>query len=210
MLPTIEVFDKNWKKYEEWFEKRREIYLSELKVLEEILPKGHGIEIGVGSGRFAAPLGVNIGIDPSGNILKLAKIRGIKVVKGVGEFLPFKDSKFDFVLIVVTLCFVEDPISILKEAKRVLKEEGEVIIGIIDRVSKWGKYYEAKKRSSPFYQVAKFYSSSETIQMMKSVGLTYLESYQTLYQNPLNFKEIEDPRPGHGEGGFVIILGKKT
>ena len=50
------------------------------------------MEIGVGSGRFAQPLGVKIGIDPSRNMLKFAKERGIQVIRGGGENLPFKDN----------------------------------------------------------------------------------------------------------------------
>ncbi len=62
-----------------------------------------------------------MGIDPSKNMLREAKKRGIQVIQGIGENLSFKDNTFDFVLIVVTLCFVEEPQYVLKETCRVLK-----------------------------------------------------------------------------------------
>src|SRR3990172_12930956 len=106
VVKSVEIFDRNWKKYEVWFEKHKATYFSELKALKKVIPEGLGLEIGVGSGRFAQPLGAKIGIDPSRNMLKFAKERGIQVIQGVGENLPFKDNTFDFVLIqVVALKF---------------------------------------------------------------------------------------------------------
>jgi len=59
--------------------------------------------------------------------------------------VTFTDEEFDFVLIVVTLCFVDDPEKVIEEAKRVLKKGGRIIVGIIDRNSKIGKSYQEKK-----------------------------------------------------------------
>ena len=203
------MFDKNLEDYEDWFERHKRFYFSELKALKKVIPEGLGLEIGVGSGRFAQPLGAKIGIDPSVDMLKLAKERGIQVIQGVGENLPFKDNTFDFVLIVVTLCFVENPVSVMKEAGRVLKSIGRLIVGEINRDSMLGKLYEAKKEKSAFYKIATFYSGNEIIGMFDEVGIRYLESYQTLLQ-PLAFPEMqEEPVKGYDGGGFVVIVGNK-
>src|SRR3990170_8606435 len=116
---SAKVFDRNWEDYEDWFERHKSIYSSELKALRKNIPEGLGLEIGVGSGRFAQPLGAKIGIDHSKNMLKLAIKRSIEVILGTGENLPFKDLTFDFVLVIVTVCFVENPVSVMKEAGRV-------------------------------------------------------------------------------------------
>ncbi len=204
------VFDRNWKDYKEWFDRHKSIYSSELKALKEVIPEGLGLEIGVGSGRFAQPLGAKIGVDPSGNMLNLAKERGIHVIRGVGENLSFKDNTFDFVLMVVTLCFVENPVSVMKEAGRVLKSGGRLIVGEINRDSLLGRLYEAKKEKSEFYKIAAFYSGNEIIGMFDKVEIRYLESYQTLLQ-PLAFPEIEEePVKGYDKGGFVVIIGVKN
>jgi len=206
---SAELFDRNWENYEEWFEIHKIIYSSELKALKKVVPEGLGLEIGVGSGRFAQPLGAKIGIDPSGNMLKLAKERGIQVIQGAGENLPFKDNTFDLVLIVVTLCFVENPVNVLSEARRVLKRGGRLIVGEINKDSQLGRFYEAKKEKSEFYKIATFYSGNEIIGMFDEVGIRNLESYQTLLQ-PLAFSEMqEEPVTEFDKGGFIVFVGVK-
>lgn len=62
-----------------------------------------GVEIGVGSGRFAVPLDIRVGIDPSPRMLAIAAARGIEVVEGVAEDLPFSRASFDYALVVVPM-----------------------------------------------------------------------------------------------------------
>ncbi len=77
--------------------------------MKKIVPtSGTSLEVGVGSGRFAAAFGIKFGFDPSQAMLDIAKSRGIEVFNGVAESLPFEDDYFDFVLTVATLCFVDD------------------------------------------------------------------------------------------------------
>ena len=78
------------------------------------------LEVGVGTGRFAQALGIEYGVDISSGVLKFAKKREITVVKGAGEELPFKDKVFGGVFLIVTLCFVDAPLKVLKESARVL------------------------------------------------------------------------------------------
>lgn len=208
-INRAKVFDRNWEKYDNWFENHGDIYSLELKALKKVIPEGLGLEIGVGSGRFAQPIGAKIGIDPSGNMIKLARGRGIQVIQGAGENLPFKDNTFDFVLIVVTLCFVENPVNVLSEARRVLKRGGRLVVGEINKDSQLGRLYEAKKEKSAFYKIATFYSGNEIIGMFDKVGIRYLGSYQTLLK-PLSFPEMEEePVTGFDKGGFVAVVGVK-
>lgn len=206
-----DVFDLFTNEYDAWFERNRYVYLSELNLLKKIIPKGVlGLEIGVGTGRFAVPIGIEFGIDPSFNMLKLAKDRGIKVVVGVGENLPFKGESFDLVLIVVTICFVDNPIEVFTESNRVLKKGGEIVLGFVDKNSFLGKIYEDKKRAgNKFYKEAKFYSPEELGELLKKTGFRDLEFFQTLYNIPTEVKTIEEPIEGFGKGGFVVIKGRK-
>jgi hypothetical protein len=58
------------------------------------LPKsGTGVEIGVGTGRFAEPLGIRVVIEPSKAMRRMAQKRGIEVIDGVAESLPFDDCQ---------------------------------------------------------------------------------------------------------------------
>ena len=53
----IEPFVVHHRRYDEWFEHHEAAHLSELLAVRALLPwKGRGLEIGVGTRRFAAPL----------------------------------------------------------------------------------------------------------------------------------------------------------
>ena len=108
-MPKIGPFEKHADRYEQWFERNRYAYQSELQAVKSLLPpRGIGIEIGVGSGRFAAPLGIQIGRERSTATAMVARQRGIQVVQAVAEALPFMDGTFDYALMVTTLCFRDD------------------------------------------------------------------------------------------------------
>jgi hypothetical protein len=88
-MPKISPFEKYAEQYEDWFEKNRWVYEAELRAVKAMLPPGgHGVEIGVGTGRFAEPLGIKIGVEPSKRMREIAQKRGIKVLDGVAEKLP--------------------------------------------------------------------------------------------------------------------------
>lgn len=205
---SYKVFEQNWKEYEEWFEKNKFVYESEILALKKVVPRGIGLEVGVGTGRFAKPLNVKIGLDPSINMLKIAKTRGIEVVRGMGEKLPFVSEIFDYVLLIVTLCFVSDPNPVIEEARRVVKKKGYLIIAIIDKNSFLGKIYSTKK--SKFYEVAKFYSAKEVIEIMQLHKFSVDEIYQTVFNEVEKINEVEEPKTGYGEGAFVVIRGIKV
>ncbi|MCL4376977.1 MAG: class I SAM-dependent methyltransferase, partial [Actinobacteria bacterium] len=153
------AFDDNADEYDRWYNSNKEIYQSELLALKQVVPAGkRSLEVGVGTGRFAVPLGVRIGAEPSEAMSSIARQRGIKVKKGFAENLPFKDKSFDFVLFVTTICFLDDISKALKEAYRVLVKNGEIIIGLIDKNSDLGKKYEKMKEKNKFYKDAHFYS----------------------------------------------------
>ena len=81
---NIEVFDKNVQDYESWYDKYPEVYESELAALREQfakLPENiSGIQVGVGTGRFAHPLGIKEGIEPSEEMAKKAINRNVEIL----------------------------------------------------------------------------------------------------------------------------------
>ena len=116
-MTRIEAFEKYSNEYDKWFIKNQNIYLAELNAIKRLVPSGKfGVEIGVGSGRFALPLGIKVGVDLGGRLTIITRKRGIQVYEGVAEQLPFNDKTFDFVLFVTTICFVDDLEESLKEA----------------------------------------------------------------------------------------------
>lgn len=206
----VEIFNEHTLEYEEWFENNKYVYLSEIEALKKALPnQGKGVEIGVGSGRFALPLGIKVGVEPSKQMAEIARNHGIEVFFGVAENLPFEDNSFDFALMAVTICFVNDPLKSLKECHRILKQNGRVIVGIVDLDTKLGKLYLEKQKNSIFYEHAKFFSSKQIIDLLKQAGFNFRESYQVLFGDYKKINTIEEPKEGFGLGGFSVLVGEK-
>jgi SAM-dependent methyltransferase len=209
-MPTAAPFEEHTDRYERWFEDHDDAYHSELAALDRLVPAtGRGIEIGVGSGRFAAPLGVDVGIDPAGAMLERARQRGVEAVRGVAEDLPFRDDSFDTALIVTTICFVDDIPQTLAEADRILSPSGTLVLGYIDRDSPVGQIYQDKKGANPFYREATFVSTEELRDALEAAGFTDFEFVQTIYQW---LDEIDGPEPvesGYGDGSFVGIAASR-
>ena len=210
-MPKIESFEKNVDIYETWFERNRAAYESELAALVALLPKrGNGLEVGVGTGRFSAPLGIGIGVDPSLEMGKLASQRGIELILGVREKLPCKRDNFDFVILVTTICFLDDVPAALREAYRVLRSQGCIVIGIIDRDSFLGKVYEKRKDEDLFYRYANFLTVDELVFHLTQTGFCDFVFRQTIFKNPSEIKKTDSVKPGYGEGSFVVVRGTKN
>ena len=205
----MNIFDHYYKKYDAWYDKNRFAYLSELEAIKRVLPKkGKGLEVGVGTGKFAQALGIKFGIDPSIEMLKIAKKRGINVRLGDGESLPFKNDTFDYVAIIITICFVKHPQRVIEESYRVLKNNGRIIVGIIDKDSFLGKFYQKKK--SVFYGKAKFFSVAELTNLIKNIGFNKFSYSQTIFELSDKVSSIEKPQNGFGNGSFVVISAAKN
>ena len=98
---------------------------------------GRVLEIGIGSALnlpFYSPMVDEVvGVDPSPALLAMAQARRVgiayplTVLQGTGEALPVEDEGFDTVVMTWSLCSVADPISVLREAKRVLRPNGQLL-----------------------------------------------------------------------------------
>ena len=129
-----DTFEKWAQEYDDWFVRHEMVYRAELAAVEALLPsRGQGLEIGVGTGRFAGPLGLKVGVEPARAMAEMPGSRGIQVIRGYAEALPMAAASFDFVLMVTVLCFLKNPFQALSEATRLLKPHGHLIIGIIDQ-----------------------------------------------------------------------------
>ncbi len=211
---VFDIFDIYAMRYDQWYDKHRIIYEYELNAVKSAMDRTYrpSLEIGVGSGRFAKPLNIDLGIDPSESLLKIAKSRGVNVIRSVGESLPFSNNKFNTIYILITICFLDDPIKTLKEGNRILKNKGNIIIGFVPKESKWGNYYEIlKEKGNPFYKYATFYTYSEILDMLEETGFNYNEIYSTLFQNPDKEETIDFVEKGYyKDAGFVVIKATKS
>jgi ubiquinone/menaquinone biosynthesis C-methylase UbiE len=209
-MAKTKPFDLYTARYEQWFELNKYVYESEISAIQSLLPaSGEGLEIGVGSGLFADPLGVRHGIDPSERMRELARKRGIEAVDGVAESLPYDDARFDFALMVTTICFLDDTEAALREAYRVLKPGGCLIIGFVDRESALGKQYVKHREESLFYMIATFYSVDEVVSFLEKTGFGDCTFKQTIFHSLREIRAVEPVKEGYGEGSFVVVSARK-
>ena len=207
------LFDPIANVYDDWYDTPEgdAIFQEEVQCLRCVTEDycGRWIEVGVGSGRFASALGITHGLDPSPQMLNIARRRGVSVQVGCVEQLPFRDCLFDGVLMALTLCFVENPVGAFRECARVLRDKGRLAVGIIPADSPWGSAYRKKGADGhPIYSHARFRTAAETIHYARQADFSLRKSCSALFgepdRQPTGFSRIE---PGIVAGaGFVGLL----
>jgi len=208
-MPIIEPFEKYYKEYDDWFIKNKNIYFAELNAIKSFIPKNkRGLEIGVGSGRFALPLAIKVGIEPSKKLINISRKRGLQVIKAVAEKLPIKDEKFDFILMVTTICFLDNVFKSFQETYRILKKDGILIVGFIDKNSDLGLKYQSKKIKSRFYNSATFYSVDDVVRLLRKAFFDDIKIKKLFVSNDLNKKNKSGNE--YNKESFVLIRTEKT
>ena len=209
-MAITEPFDKYSDEYEKWFKENKYVYESELEAVRHFIPESKkGIEIGIGTGRFALPFGIKVGVEPSLMMRRFAVNQGLKVYESTAEKLPFADKSYDYALMVTTICFVDDVEKSFSEVRRILKLEGSFIVGFVDRESPLGKLYEKMKEQNHFYRYATFYAADEVIKLLNSNKFTNVEIIQTVFGELSIIHKVQNFKEGYGEGGFVVINAVK-
>ncbi|MBS3740757.1 MAG: class I SAM-dependent methyltransferase [Candidatus Cloacimonetes bacterium] len=209
-MAKIEPFEKYADRYEQWFVDHLAVYVSEVNVLRELIPKGlDGIEIGMGSGLFSNPLDINEGLEPSPTMREMAEARGLKAIDSTAENLPLADKSYDFALMVTTICFLDDIDKSFREVKRIIKDDGFFLIGFVDKDSNLGKKYLEFKEQNVFYKIANFYSATEVKNILDRNGFKVTNTLQTVFGELKRVKQIQSFKQGHGFGGFVAMKAIK-
>ena len=167
------VFDANADRYDRWYDDHGNTYLAELKIISDIPGvKGADLEIGVGTGRFAVPLGIRLGIDPSLPMLRMARARSVGVVRGKAEALPFRDASLVSILVMTSLCYFDDPQLGFREIRRILAPGGRVVIGFLGRGEGIAERYRRTREKGTFLSHATFYTREEVASMLTGAGFT--------------------------------------
>jgi SAM-dependent methyltransferase len=201
--------------YDAWFDKEGSllffIEVQGFKVLLPSLPKPW-LEIGVGSGRFAQALGIETGIDPSIKLVEMARKRGINAFLGRGEEELCDEESFGTVFLIVTLCFLDSPFEVLKEANRILMPGGKIVLGLVLKESPWGQFYQRKKMEGHrYYKYATFYRCNEVVRLLTRAGFLTEKIVSTLFQRPGEVHRVEEPKEGYfPDAGFTIIVAAKA
>jgi len=103
----------------------------------ERIAKGRVLEVGAGTGKnlpYYPERALVVASDLSPGMLARAvqkagdRSRAVRFVVTDAEDLAFRDGSFDTVLATCVFCTVPDPVRGLREARRVLKDGGEVVL----------------------------------------------------------------------------------
>lgn len=140
---------------------------------------------------------------------EIAEKKGVQTLLGVAEFLPFKRQVIDLILIVASLSLFKDPAQALNEAAGALKPGGQIVIGILDRDSLHGNFYESRKKEGKFSSNAEFLSTAEVSLWLIRYGFEEIKVCQTLYKQPEEIEHTELPQKGSGVGSFAVISARR-
>ena len=207
------VFEKHADAYDAWYDKLRgqRLFRTEVACLKAVLnpemPRPW-LEVGVGTGRFAVALGIEQGVDCAAAPLRMAEARGVCVSQGMAESLPYDDGLFGAVFMIVTLCFVDDPLMTVREAARVLRPGGSLVVGFVPGDSAWGQaYLKQASEGHIFYTIASFFAVDDVRRFAGKAGLSETGVAGCMQEAPeQDVDHYAPPRSGVTNGmGFVAM-----
>ncbi|UCD23012.1 MAG: methyltransferase domain-containing protein [Gemmatimonadota bacterium] len=228
-------FDEYAEKYDAWFLLNRNVLDSEVLLLKHFLSSpGKALSVGCGSGLFEHLLrtehGVEIthGVEPADGMADIARKRGLEVMSGSAESLPYADSEFDTVLFNGTPSYIANLQQAFSEAYRVLKSGGAVVVADVPAESSYGLLYPFAavrgtwddpylKKVAPenpypveFAAAANWRTTEEKKDLLVETGFIDLEFAQTLTLHPkFSNDRVEQPVAGHDRGDYVAIRARK-
>ncbi|HEY8446221.1 MAG TPA: methyltransferase domain-containing protein [Thermomicrobiales bacterium] len=133
-----EIYDRIAPDYDRTVGRGERLLLGDLRRAFGAELRGETLEIGIGSGLnlpyYSRNVHRAVGIDLSLGMLRVAQERAVTlglplaVAQMDAERLGFRDGSFDTVAFSLTLCTVPDPVAALREAARVCRPEGRVIL----------------------------------------------------------------------------------
>jgi len=221
------IFDEFASEYVKWYGEKKGSFIdkieTELAFSMISIKEGMKIlDVGCGTGNFSiklAKIGCQVtGIDVSEAMLAIARANAaeqnlkIDFIKMDVTELKFIDNTFDAVISMAAFEFIDDITKALAEIFRVLKIDGQVLIGTIAGDSAWGELYKSKQvTQNTVFKYADF----KTLQDMESwKPKSLIGTGECLFISPLahedefNF-ERENELAGKRKGGYLCALWKK-
>lgn len=208
-LPAAAVYDARADEYDGWFDENDALYRAELAAVEQLLTPiraaagDHGLEIGVGTGRFAGPLGIGHGVEPAPAMAARARERGIEVVEGIAEQLPHDDDSFAFTAFITSLCFVTDAAQALREARRVTRDGGWIVVAFLNKGTPAGAELAATAPTDPYYEHARLRTADEITDLLDRAGYRVAASRQVVMT-----EDGPVVRPGTDAGLFCVVSAR--
>jgi ubiquinone/menaquinone biosynthesis C-methylase UbiE len=201
-------------------EKDLVVDMADLKKGEDVL------ELGCGTGNYSlylAERGVNLkAVDISPFMLDKAREKSkereldINFIEADIMHLPFTDNTFDLVLSVTAFEFIEEAEKSAREAWRVVKPGGRLIIAVIADNSPWTTLYEktAKNKDSVF-RYGHFYSPEELLALLSEakgkyeMGLYFGPDFPAEQSEKALELELKGRKEKKRNGGFICARWDK-
>ena len=165
---AIDSHDRDAAKFEDWYDALDRSRFSNaftygrskidglVGQLFDSLPRGAKVlDVGCGTGEHlhrALDQGLQaFGVEPAPSMLEVARrnVPGAEIKQGVATELPYGDAQFDMVLMVEVLRYLDRPDTeqALREARRVLKPGGQLLVTLVNRWALDGFYVLQRARS---------------------------------------------------------------
>ncbi len=238
MRPVVvtNAIDEHAERYDGWFIANHVQLQSELLLIKSCLAQapGRALSIGCGSGvcelllRRDHGVSVGDGVEWSGAMIAVARMRGLAVHVGSPEALPLPNSSFDTVLFNRSPSVIGNLGQALTEAFRVLRPEGCLVLADVPKESAYSLLCElAVARGSwthagfaditprspyPVELAATLHqrTTPEKALLVAAAGFVGLHYVQTLTRHPLYSNDsVEEPSEGFERGGYVAICATK-
>jgi ubiquinone/menaquinone biosynthesis C-methylase UbiE len=184
------VFDKKASAdYDQWYdtplgilvdrvEKELVLNLAEVEQGERVL------DLGCGTGNYSfwlARKGLQVtGVDISDSMLGIAREKAgredldINFVKSDIADLPFKNNTFNLIVSVTVFEFLINPEAAVREAWRVLKPGGRLVIGVLGDKSPWTELYrQGANNKESVFKHAQFYSPQKLMELLPEIKGSY-------------------------------------
>ena len=204
------LFETHSRNYLSWAKRYDKIFNAELKALKQMVPQnGKGMEMDLGVGQYAIPLGIKYGTEASRELRSIASKRGLTVSDIQMGKLPYESNQFDFVLLLFNVLTMEDINNKIHEISRVLKKGGSLIIAFLDKTAFDKKPESYQKSLLYFYEKVKFLTTDSILSVLNKFGYADFSFVQTFSQNPDDSSFVEEPKNGYGEGVLVIMKVSK-
>ena len=220
-------FDREAHQYDQWYQTKMGTFVDrvETKLALKMFPLRSGMTIldaGCGTGNFSIKLAEAkakvTGVDISREMLLIAgeksRQSGHEIVFQEVDLhkLPFTDASFDGVISMAALEFIKEPEPVMDELYRVLKPDGHLLIGTINRASAWGELYQNDYfQNNTVFRHASFKTLKE-LTAWRPESLVSTGSCLFVPPDSSDEEWTEDneaARQGYEDGGFICAMWKK-